>query len=76
VKSIAVSALRSKLPGILKKIEAGSEIIVTSRGKEVARLIPVGDPREKARIGLESLRKTAMVGDVLSPVSEDWDALK
>jgi prevent-host-death family protein len=76
VKTVGVSALRSNLLGILKKIEAGSEITITSRGREVARLVPVGDPKKHARKELETLRKTAIVGDVLSPVSEDWEILQ
>ena len=31
---------------------------------------------ESARKALEELRKTAFVGDVLSPITEDWEAME
>jgi hypothetical protein len=34
----------------------------------------IRESREKARKTLEKLRKTAAVGDVLSPIGEEWEA--
>jgi len=47
-----------------------------SRGHEVARLVPPEKKMVKSRKMLEKLRKTAYVGDVVSPHSEDWKVLK
>ena len=76
MKTIAVSKLRSNLMQILEQIEGGLEITITSRGKEIARLIPLKNSKQKARESLEKIRKTAIVNDVLSPINEEWEAMK
>ncbi len=72
----AVSELRANLPGFLKKVETGNIISITSRGREIAWLVPPAPARESARSALRRLRQTAIVGDVLSPVEDDWTAAK
>jgi antitoxin (DNA-binding transcriptional repressor) of toxin-antitoxin stability system len=61
---------------IFRKVEAGEVIMIISQGREVAKLVPPDNEMEKARRMLEELRKTAVVGDVLSPVAEEWEAMK
>ena len=75
MRSIAVSELRNNLMSIIKKVQAGENIVVTSRGNEVAKLVPLENKNQKAKESLKELRKTAYVGDVLSPVNEDWRAV-
>jgi len=54
-----------------------SEVItITSRGHEMARLIPAEDKREKSREILRELGKNASIGDILSPIYEEWEAMK
>jgi len=43
---VTVRELKSRLSGYLRKVAAGEEVVVTSRGKEVARLVP---PRSRRR---------------------------
>ena len=44
-------------------------VLITKRGKPVARVVPVEDPD-----GRDSLRGSVLYeGDLLSPVSERWD---
>ena len=43
---ISVRELKSRLSEYLRKVAAGAEVVVTSRGKEVARLSP---PRARGR---------------------------
>jgi prevent-host-death family protein len=74
--SIAVSDLRANLMQILKKIERGAVISITSRGREIARLVPPENSMEQAREQLEGLRQTAIIKDVLSPLDEEWEATK
>ena len=76
METIAVSELRANLMQILKRIEAGATIAITSRGREIARLFPPEDQMSRARKTLAKLRKTAIVGDVISPIDEDWKAHK
>ncbi len=75
MKTIAVSELRANLMKVLKEVAHGSEVDVASRGKIVAKIVPPGRFRDEARDRLKELRKTAVLGDLLTPVDSGWDAL-
>jgi prevent-host-death family protein len=49
---INVKEARSKLSSLIDKAEKGGEIIISRRGKKVARIVPV-----KAKKGLPSLKE-------------------
>jgi len=76
MESVSMNELQSDMAEILRKIEAGGVIVITSQGREVAKLVPPDNETEKARRMLRELRRTAVVGDVLSPVTEEWEAMK
>jgi prevent-host-death family protein len=76
METIAVSKFRTNLMQILKRIEHGSIITITSHGKPVAKLTPPEDIIKTSQYKLEQIRKTAIVKDVLSPIDEKWEALK
>ena len=73
---VNVSELRSHLPEYLARIEAGEEILVTRRGRVIARLCAPPNARADARSRLQALRSRARVGDVVTPVDEDWEAAR
>lgn len=73
---IAVSDLRSNLMRVLKEIERGSTIDITSRGKVIAKLVPPEYNQAKAKERLKEIGKKASVGDIISPVDAEWEALK
>jgi prevent-host-death family protein len=73
---VSISELRAHLPEYIRLAGRKGPVLVTSRGKEVARLVAPQNRKEEARKKLETLRKTARIGDVMSPVLTDWDALK
>jgi prevent-host-death family protein len=58
----------------MEKVKNGATITITSRGRVVARLVPVENERAAARRALERLAQNAEVVDVLSPIDADWDA--
>ena len=74
MNSIAVSELRSNLMNVLKKIEHGSSIDITSRGKVVAKLVPPDYSRRRARKKLKEIGKDAVLGDTISPIDSTWKA--
>jgi len=76
MEKIAVSQFRANLLGFLKKVERGEVITLTSRGHDVAKIIPPDNKMESARHALLSLRKSAIINDVLSPIDEEWMATK
>jgi prevent-host-death family protein len=71
---INITELRSHLPKYIGRVKKGEKILVTSRGKVVASLVPVQDVRTSARKRLAELRECCMVGDVVSPTGEKWVA--
>jgi len=44
MRRVAISELKAKLSEYLKAVRAGEEVIVTDRGKPVARLAPLSGP--------------------------------
>ena len=76
MESIGVSKLRENMVLFLNKVKRGKSITITSRGTEIAMLIPVKKKEEASRSTLKQLRKTAVVGDVVSPIEDEWKALK
>ena len=76
MEKIGISALRENLSIFLKKVQEGQVITITSRGHEMARLVPVEDKMEKSRESLRKLGKNATIGDILSPIDEEWKAMK
>jgi prevent-host-death family protein len=51
MKTAAVSELKARLSEFLGQVKAGSEVLITDRGKPVARLIPISG----SSMGKESL---------------------
>lgn len=76
MQSIAVSDLRSNLMKILKKVEHGTSLNITSRGRVVAKLVPPENMRASARNRLKEIGKTAILNDVISPIDERWEVMK
>lgn len=59
MKTAAVSKLKASLSEYLLRVKAGEEVIVTERGKPIAKLVPIAQPeavpeylREMERKGL------------------------
>lgn len=76
MQAVAVSELRSHLPSFLRRVERGEIVVVVSRGREVARLMPPAASMLAARKALGKLRETCVVKDVLSPVGRGWKAAR
>ena len=76
MEKVGISMLRENLSIFLKKVQKGQVITITSRGHEMARLVPVEDKRENSREFLRELGKNATIGDILSPIDEMWEAMK
>ena len=76
METIGVSKLRENLPSYIKKVQQGQTITITSHGNRIAMLVPVETEMETSRNALKKLRKTAYVGDVISPIDEKWKAME
>ena len=63
MRRVAISELKAKLSEYLKAVRAGEEVIVTDRGKPVARLAPISGPAETE----SRLRMLVRTGQVRPP---------
>jgi prevent-host-death family protein len=73
METIAASKLRENLMKILKQIEKGSSLLITSRGRPVAQLNPPPEAAKAAQTALSELAETAVIGDIVSPLNEPWE---
>jgi prevent-host-death family protein len=57
MRTVGVFDAKNRLTALLDEVERGGEVLITRRGKPVARLVPVnpGFDREKARRAAEGL---------------------
>jgi prevent-host-death family protein len=74
MESIGVSKLRANLMKILKEIEQGASIDITSHGKTIAKLVPPDYMKKRAKEQLYELGKKAGIYDIMSPVDAGWEA--
>ncbi|MFZ5594467.1 MAG: type II toxin-antitoxin system Phd/YefM family antitoxin [Pseudomonadota bacterium] len=74
MRRVKITEFRSHLPAYMDEIQKGETIDITSRGKVIARVVPVEDAAEAARRRLIALRGKCRIGDVISSGSEEWDA--
>ena len=61
MKTAAVSKLKASLSEYLSKVKAGEEVLVTDRGKTIAKLIPVDRDESEVPAHLLMLEKAGMV---------------
>lgn len=73
MQQIRVTELRKHLQSYLQQVRAGEEIQITLNGKPIARLIPEQELCEQAKTLLQDLRRTAWLGDVMTPIQVDWE---
>jgi len=71
---IAVSELRANLMKVLKEIEMGSTVNITSRGKVVAKLVPPDHGKDIANEKLNKIAQSAIIRDIISSIDEEWEA--
>ena len=71
---VNVTDLRQHLPEYLKQVQKGEEIMITLHGKSIARIVPnfSDNKREQALKRLDTLRGKMILGDILSPLDDEW----
>lgn len=70
-RTIPASRFRARCLALLDEVKAtGEEIIITRRGKPVARLVPVEEETWKSLIGSVLWQDD----DIISPIDEEWEA--
>lgn len=71
---IGVSEFRTNMNSVLQQVQSGEIVSLLLRGKEIAKIVPTDFAQITARQELASLREHAVVGDVITPIDEEWNA--
>jgi len=71
MKKVAVADLKTHLSRYLSRVREGEELLVTSTGKTIARIVPVG-PREKS---IEELEQLGIIKAARKRLPEDFWSL-
>jgi prevent-host-death family protein len=61
MKSAAVSKLKAGLSGYLARVKAGEEVIVTERGKPIAKIVPIGRGEAEVPAHLLELARAGLI---------------
>jgi prevent-host-death family protein len=71
---IKAGAFKAKCLELMDRVAEGhEEILITKRGKPVAKLVPVSEPSKPEVFGY--MKGTfEIVGDIISPIDAEWDA--
>lgn len=68
--SVGVKELKNRLSQMLLSVKAGEELLITERGRPIARIIPEGTPSSAE---LQSLGEAARRGLLRLPADEAGD---
>jgi len=72
---IKASEFKAKCLAVLDEVERTRQtVVITKRGKPVAELAP-HRPKKRGLLGLYKGRMK-IVGDIISPIDVEWEALK
>lgn len=77
MRTIAAGEFKAKCLSLMDDVQKKREpIVITKRGKAVAKLVPAEKEEQEFLGRLEGI--IHIVGDIVSPITplEDWDALK
>ena len=72
-REIAAGKFKATCLALLDEVQRGrKEIVITKRGKAVARLVPVEDTAPEIFGRMKG--SGVILGDIISPIGEIWDA--
>ena len=77
MKTMAAGQFKARCLKVMDEVRSTREpVIITKKGRPVAKLVPAEDPSDDVFGCLRGQMK--IVGDILSPVVplEDWEALR
>ena len=70
---VTISELKQKTTQILNDLT--EEVIVTKRGRPIAKIVPISQTKEDEKPVLGRLKHLVVeMGDVISPIEDEWEA--
>jgi prevent-host-death family protein len=77
MKTLLVSEFKTHCVGVLNEVaDYGEEVIVTKRGKPLARIVPISAPQTGKRTAGDCSKNATIHTDIVnSDSSDDWEAL-
>ncbi len=74
-RMIKASEFKAKCLAVLDDVERTRQpVVITKRGKPVAELVPHTERKRTARGILKG--RLEILGDIISPIEVEWEALK
>lgn len=75
-KMVKVSEFKAKCLELVSDVaRTGQDVVITKRGEPVAKLVPYRSKRKSDLFGIWK-GKVEIVGDIISPIDVEWNALK
>ena len=72
---IKASEFKAKCLAVIDEVERTRQpVVITKRGKPVAELVPHAPKKRNARGILKG--RMEIIGDIISPIDVEWEALK
>lgn len=68
---INIYAAKTQLSRLVEQVKAGEEVVITRRGKPVAKLVPMDDERPKRKLGLLEGQGYWIADDFDDPLPDD-----
>jgi prevent-host-death family protein len=70
------SEFKAKCLALMDEVtETGQDVIVTKHGKPVAKLVPYEAKPKRGLLGIWK-GQVEILGDIISPIDVEWDAMK
>jgi prevent-host-death family protein len=67
-KTIGIREMKAHLSGYLRDVKRGEELLISERGRAIARIVPVGAPAEEGKLH-SALVKLSLAGAIILPPS-------
>ena len=71
---IAAGQFKSKCLQLMDRVQqTREEVVITKHGKPVAKLVPISEEKTDTIVGYLP-GSVQVVGDIVSPIDEEWEA--
>ena len=76
--TIAAGEFKAKCLKLLDEVaEKRETLVITKHGKPVAEVIPIEETKPSLEEYLEKMKGSGVIlGDIISPIDVEWDAMK